>query len=63
MADNHRRSPPPPPHGPLHQTKVTLAGKNEIYLWENVVPGRFGYTNFWALDPPPSSNTSFTKAQ
>ena len=42
-ADNHRRSPHPPP------TKVTIAGKNEIYNRD---------TNSWVPAPPPlpSSN-------
>ena len=45
MAVHHRRSPPPPP-----KTKVTVAGKNEIYRWENLV----------GPSPPPDPSTTAT---
>ena len=40
--------PPPPP-----QTKVTIAGKNEIYNRENLVGPFFGTQTFGSQTPPP----------
>ena len=39
----------PPP-----QTKVTIAGKNDICKRE-IWSGQFWYTKFWVPDPPPPS--------
>ena len=33
---------------------MTIMGKHEIYLWENLV-GSFLYTNFWVPNPLPPS--------
>ena len=33
----HRRRTPPPPRPRPPQTKVTIAGTNEIYRWEDLV--------------------------
>ena len=54
MADNHRRNPPPPPLNPP-PTKVTIVGKNEIYLWESLI-GPF------LVPPPPCTSYALVQA-
>ena len=50
MAVHRRRRGVPPRWTTPLQTKVTIAGNNEIYNWENL-SGHFWYTNFWVPDP------------
>ena len=45
-----------PPWTPAPKSKL---GKTKIIVWE-ISSGHFGYTNFWAPDPPPLSHLSST---